>query len=130
MAGRRPLPHEAHSVDAAECQLGPLRAAEVAASQPAAASAAANAEECVEHAPGVPPGPEQLGPSGHETSYWAPAAGTASGDEYIFDTALMEVEADQLRHTKQEMRRRLAFLSSCYPLARPSQGLLKQVTLG
>ena len=39
----------------------------------------------------------------------------------------MEVEAEDLGHSKQELRRRLAFLSFCYPPARPSQGMLKQV---
>ena len=51
----------------------------------------------------------------------------ASDNGYAFDAALLGMPAEQLGRSKQEMRRRLAFLSSCYPIARPSQGMLKQV---
>ncbi len=55
------------------------------------------------------------------------SATAPSGEAYTFEASMMDVKAEALGHSKQELRRRLAFLSFCYPPARPSQGMLKQV---
>ena len=62
------------------------------------------------------------GPSDQEVKQAA-----AAPEEYTFDSAMLDMPMQQLGYSKEGMRQRLAFLSSCYPIARPSQGMLKQV---